>query len=236
MLLAADMEVQDMARLLVVPSSRRPIPAAELAAFNARLAPIEMAAPSLHLLPPASGKVGGCKSGPQANPSPDTPAPDSVRKSPPYLISACYIGVGLVLCLCNVLVPDGLVTCMHLLCPVWTLGLAFQSLAEPDRAWAWLGWLTILLLPIVLLLHDVLFLGFYLAVFTVFASGRFWQILHGPAFVLVCVCWFGLAAACASGAFVQHPRAQLCVAISFALAAAIVSSAVRFGRVNLELS
>lgn len=230
-----DMEVQDLARLLVVPASRGPIPAAKLAAFHARLAPIEMSAPSLHLVSQAAQAWAGAGKSPG---SADPVAKDGGvgRELPGYLVPVCYAGCGLALGLCNVLVPDGLVACAHVLCPVWTLGLGLHAAVEPDAAWFWLGFLAILLLPVTLLLHDALFLGLYLFVFAVFASGRFWQLLRGPAFALVCACWFGLATACASGLFVQHPRAQLAVATCFALAAGVVSSAVRFGRLRVTVS
>lgn len=231
MRLPTAMDVQDIARLLVVPSSRRPVPPAQLAAFHARLAPIEMSAPSLHLAAPQ--RPAKAVPGPE---DVESGAPPAGREVPVYLIPACYVCAGLVLCVCNAVMPDALAAVAHLVVPVWTVGLGLHSLAEPDRAWAWLGVLCGLFTPAVLLLRDPLFVGLYLILFAAFASGRFWQVLHGPAFALVCVCWFGLAAACVSCLFAQHPRAQLSVAACFALTAGIVSSAIRFGRMRLAVS
>jgi hypothetical protein len=231
--MAGVIEVQDMARvhpMLVVPSPRRPVSSAELAVFNARLAPIEMASPSLHLA--ASFPPSRPAHKPSA-PSPSEPPPPLGKALPVYSLPLTYAACGLVVGLCNVLVPQGVVTCAHLLSPVWTLALALQALAEPDQAWAWLGWLTILLLPITLLLLDPLFACFYLLALAAFGSGRFWQTLRGPAFILVCVCWFGVATACTLAVLAEHPRAQLGVASLFAVMAIIVSSASRFAQLRV---
>ena len=228
-------EVHDMARLrplLVVPSaSRRPITAAELAVFNARLAPIEMAAPSLHLMQASTSE---CKPPLQARAESVVPPPRELQL-PLHALPALYAGCGLALCLCNLLVPDGVATCVQLLCPVWTVALALHALADPDPAWRCLGGLAALLLPFVLLVRDPLFVCFYLVVFAAFASGRIWVALHGPAFVLGCACWFGLVSACILSVLANHPRAQLSVAAFFALAAAILSSWARFGKLRLTV-
>jgi hypothetical protein len=233
---ASAIEVHDMARLrplLVMPSaSRRPITPAELAVFNARLAPIEMAAPSLHLMPRECALLLS----PTAKQSPPLSSLEPpAGELPQYALPGVYGACGLALCLSNLLVPDGVAACVQLLGPVWTLALALQALADPDPAWRWLGGLAGLLLPFVVLLRDPLFVCFYLGVFAAFASGRFWDALHGPAFVLVCACWFGLLSACALSVLANHPRAQLAVATFFALAAAIVSSGARFGKLRLSV-
>ena len=214
-----------MARLLVVPSPRRPVSAVELALFNARLAPIEMASPSLHM----------AMSQKPSKPAPPVPEPVQApgKQLPAYAVSVVYAVCGLVMGLCNLLVPQGVVTCAHLLSPVWTLALALHALAEPDQVWAWLGGLTILLLPITLLLRDPLFAGLYLVALTAFGSGRFWQALRGPTFVLICVCCFGVIMACTLAVFAEHPRAQLGVASLFAVMAIVVSSASRFARLRV---
>ena len=227
---ASAIEVHDLARLhplLVVPSASRrpPVTPAELAVFHARLAPIEMAAPSLHLLHGEPSSSARPPLAAKADPDPPLAAPPLLAA---YAVPGLYAACGLLLGLCNLLVPDGVGACVLVLCPAWTLALALHALADPDPAWRWLGLLSAQLLPFVVLLRDPLFVGFYLAVFAAFASGRFWAALHGPPFVLVCACWFGLLSACALSVLAPHPRAQLSVAVFFALAAAIVSSGARF--------
>lgn len=228
---------ENMARLLVVPSSRRPATPHEVAAFNARLAPIEMHAPTLHLMPgfqkPSEKQLG--------HQHPD-PAPITApRKSlsfeiPGWFLPVVYAGCGIALALCTLLLPHFVAPCAHILGPAWTAGVALHALADGDPAWAWLGILTALLLPFVLLVGHPVFLCFYLLVFSAFVSGRFWRSLQGPAFILVCVCLFGLVTACVLGLLADHPHAQLSVATGFSLGAAIVSSAARFGRLRLTVA
>jgi hypothetical protein len=229
---------ENIARLLVVPSSRRPATPHEVAAFNARLAPIEMHSPSLHLM------QGFQKSLPVSKPDPDHPPISTIatpRKSlsleiPGWFLPCIYAGVGTVLALCTLLVPHLLGPCAHILGPLWTAGVAVHALADGDSAWVWLGFLTALLLPFVLLVGHPLFACFYLLVFSAFVSGRFWRSLQGPAFILVCVCLFGLVTACALSLLAEHPHAQLSVGTGFSLGAAIVSSAARFGRLRLSVA
>ena len=230
------MEVHDMARvrsLLVMPSPRRQGSLAPpLQEFHARLAPIEMAASSLHLQP-------ACHKQPIVLPVEKAvlePSASKPRVVPAFALPLTYSLCGLALCLCNIMAPHAVVACAHLLSPVWTLALALQALAEPDRAWAWLGALTILLLPVTLLLRHLLFVCFYLVVLVVFGSGRFWQALHGLPFVIVCVCWFGLATSCALALLAEHPRAQLAVAIFFSVVAVVVGNAARFGTLHLDVA
>jgi hypothetical protein len=232
-------EVHDMARvhsLLVVPSPRGKQVLGQHAQqeFHARLAPIEMAAPSLHLQP--MGGKASLPAVPEKAALVEPLASSKPRAVPAFGLPLVYALCGLTLCLCNFLVPHGVIACAHLLSPAWTLALALHALAEPDRVWAWLGALTIFLLPVTLLLRHSLFVCFYLTVLAIFGSGRFWQALHGPPFVLVCVCWFGLATSCALAFLAEHPHAQLAVATFFAIAAIVVSSAARFGRLHLEVA
>lgn len=220
-------EVQDMATvqsLLVMPSQhRRPATPHEMAAFVSRLAPIEMSAPSISSSA-VQGKANTGKDEQQGRPSP-SPKPLSV---PGWAVPVGYTTCGCLLCLCNILVPHGLVACGHVLCPAWTLTLAAHAVAEGENVWLWFGTLVGLLWPFVVLLRDTLFVGFYLLVVAAYGSGRFWLALRGPAFVAVCGCWFGLGAACVLAALSDHPRAQLSVAAFLSLACAVVSSACRF--------
>lgn len=221
-------EVQDMEAmqsLLVMPSQHRPPSSREMAAFASRLAPIEMSAPS----------ISAGASHPAKPPREEARAPQKQLAVHGWSIPLAYAACGLALCLCNVLVPHGLVACAHALCPLWTLALAAHAVASNEPAWLWFGALVGLLLPFVLLVKDALFVGFYLVVVAAFGSGRFWLALHGPAFLAVCVGWFGLGAACVLAVLSEHPRAQLSVAAFFALACAIVSSACRFGRLVLRV-
>jgi hypothetical protein len=233
---ALAIEVHDMARmhsLLVVPSPRRPPSAKEMAAFVSRLAPIEMAAPSISQVagsPMIAQAVGRLPAVPEACSNQQAVTVQG------WAIPLTYVSCGLVLCLCNILVPDGIVACAHILCPVWTLALAMHALIlASDPIWLWLAALVALLLPFVLLVRDLLFVCFYLLVFAGFASGDFWHALQGPPFILLCVCWFGLATGCFLSVLAEHPRAQLSVAAFFALSVAIVSSAARFRKAILRV-
>lgn len=238
-------DVQDMANvhnLLFVPSPRRVPTAREMAAFVARLAPIEMATPSISstsskqqinnpLLPSRAQQSASSSSCCQAAEELGPAKPVSI---PGWAVPLGYLSCGLTLFLCGLLVPDGLVPCAHILTPVWTLTLAAHALALGNLVWAWLGLLVACLLPFVLLLRDVLFLGFYLLLLAVFGTGRFWHALSGPQFVLVCACWLGLGASCVLALLADHPRAQLTVAAFFALASAVVASSARLGGLVLR--
>lgn len=229
---ALAIEMQDMARM-VVPTPRRVPTTKEMAAFVSRLAPIEMAAGSVHLQLPSRAHKPVL---PLVVEPALEPPPRQHAVVPAWAIPACYAACGLVLCLCNTLVPDGVVGCAHVLVPLWTLTLALHALAYGDPPWMWLGALVALLLPFVLLLRDLLFTGFYLLAFAAFGSGRFWVCLQGPAFVLVCAGWIGLASVCVLGCLADHPRAHLCVAVFFALGLAIVNSGARFGKLRVTLA
>jgi hypothetical protein len=229
---ALAIEVHDMSRL-VVPSPRRVPSAKEMAAFVSRLAPIEMAAASIHMQAPARGKTGPA---PSITPVPADPPPSSKQQAiQGWKIPLVYTLCGFVMCLCNVLVPDGIVACAHLLCPVWTLALAVHAVAYGDPAWMWLGALTGLLLPFTLLQRDPICIDFFLVVFAAFGTGRFWEYLHGFPFFIVCACCFGLGTSCVLSAFTYHPRAQITVAAFFALSAAVASSSCRFGKQVLHI-
>jgi hypothetical protein len=231
---ATVLEMKDISRLLVVPSRKKPVSQTEMAAFNARLAPIEMSAPTVHL-------AGCLQKTPAAKQELAEPliSASTHREGvhiPCWVLPGAYAACGLILLMCTLLVPDLIVPCVHVLSPVWSVALLLHALADGEPAWAWLGCLTGALLPFVLLVREPLFVCFYLAVFAAFASGRFWRTLHGPAFVLVCVCLFGLATACVLSVLADHPRAQLSVAALFALGAGIVSSAARFGKLHLSVA
>ena len=236
---------ENMARLLVVPSSRRPATPHEVAAFNARLAPIEMHTPTLHLMPgfqkPGTPTTTTKSLLEQDQQQALTTSSAHGKKPLAFEIPACflpcvYAGCGIALALCTLLLPHFVTPCAHILGPIWTAGVALHALADGDPAWAWLGSLTALLLPFVLLIGHPIFLCFYLLVFSAFVSGRFWRSLQGPAFILVCVCLFGLVTASVLSLLADHPHAQLSVATGFSLGGAIVSSAARFGRLRLTVA
>ena len=144
-----------------------------------------------------------------------------VRAVVPLTYSCCGAG----LCLCHLMAPGYVHACTLLLSPLWTLALALHAVAMRDLVWLWLGLLALLLLPFTLLVADMIFVAFYLAVFAVFASGRFWHNLKGLPFLMVSLCWFGLASSLALSAVLQEqPVAQLAIATFFALAAGVVSA------------
>lgn len=266
-------DVHKVQSLFVVPSSRNStlFVSSSYSSPQQRLAPIEMAAQSIHLSSPASTspfvlgskKAGGTRdleagiaggnnssgsSSSRARPGEDdglsssgcchdfsssssssSPAVSGAVK--PWVLSVGlivplgYTCCGLALCLCHLMTPGYLHPCTLLISPLWTLALALHAVGMHDLVWLWLGLLTVLLLPFTLLVSDLLFVAFYLGVFAIFASGRFWQNLRGVPFLMVSLCWFGLASSLALSAVLQdQPVAQLAVATFFALAAGIVSA------------
>jgi hypothetical protein len=241
--------IQD-ARLLVIPSMRRIPTPKEMASFVTRLAPIEMAAPSLTSPPtlPLSTPRGALVLPLHNNNSDPTKASASQPLSTAavgqsiqgWTIPLAYVACGLGLCLCNILVPDGIVGCLHILCPIWTLVLGLHAaafLALDGPVWAWGGVLVATLFPFVVQLSHASFTSFYFLVFAAFASGRFWQTLHGVAFLAVGVCWFGLLSACVLSAIIEdHHRIQLGIVGFFAIAAASISSGCSLHKLTLRVS
>jgi hypothetical protein len=246
------LEVQDVLKvqaLFVVPSSGSSSRAASCPAKHAascglqRLAPIEMAAQSIHLAPaaqsPSSFVLGGRKEqavlpsaapgrvlkDPEAGPGWQPPAKPWVV-STGLVVPVAYTCCGLALCLCHLLAPGYMHACALLLSPAWTLTLALHAAGMMgDFVWFWLGVLTILLQPFVILNSNLLFVAFYLAVFAAFGSGRFWMNLKGLPFLAVGLCWFGLASSLVLSVVLQdQPAVQLGVACFFALAAACISA------------
>ena len=233
---AHPIEIQDVTRVLsqlVMPSPRRPNAAG---ATLKHLAPIEMAAQSIHMHQPyhslqAPGPPSGKdKSSVAVSIAPVLdPAPSSGQSKPAFLVHGWGIPLGYTLCglcmgLCNLVAPGFTPECAHLLCPLWTLALGLHAAAEHDPVWAWCGLLCVLLLPFVILVRDFLFAAFYLLVFTGFTSGRFWQFFQGPTFILLSICWVGLCVCCGLSLGAEHPCAQISVAGFFSLTAGIISS------------
>lgn len=249
-------DVLKVQSLFVVPSSRNSaFVSSQPQAGVQRLAPIEMAAQSIHLATTApqggsflipstaahgsSGKKGA-RDLEASKPFPPSADPsgacchDFAGHSPPskpwtipvnLIVPLGYACCGLGLCLCHLMGPGYLHPCALLLSPLWTLTLAMHSVGMHDAVWLWLGLLTIFLLPFTILVAEMLFVAFYMGVFTVFASGRFWQTLKGIPFLLVSLSWFGLASSLVLSAVLQdQPQTQLVIAGFFALAAGIVAA------------
>ncbi len=253
------LELQDVTRVLsqlVMPSPRRPGGAAPASSSLKHLAPIEMAAHSIHLhqpyhslapLPPAPPPPS------QHHPPSATPASVAIplqsiagewfahsSSHKPQPLQAWGVPVGYTVCglcmgLCNLIEPRYTPSCAHLLCPVWSLSLGLHAATETDPLWAWWGGMCVLLLPFVILVQDYLFAAFYLLAFAGFTSGRFWQTFQGPSFILLSICWGGLVLSCVLSAWSEHPCVQISIAGFFALIAGIISSsrlsklAVRIG-------
>lgn len=214
------------------------------------LAPIEMAAHSIHLHQPYHGHLvlnsssaPKCQAAAIAIPiAPDPLLQSSVgtcKSSPSLVIQGWLIPLGYACCglcmgLCNLIVPGSVGSCAHLLCPIWTLTLGMHAATETDPVWAWCGVMCLLLLPCVILVHDLLFVAFYLLVFTVFSVGRFWQTFQGPVFILLAMCWTGLLVCCGLSLASDHPYSQISVAGFFSLSASVISSA-RLGKAVLRV-
>ena len=244
------LEVQDMQRvqsLFVMPTRGQPPsqPASNHTTHHtARLAPIEMMAPSLHLNPKASPPVipaGGGVCGGGSRPSPAALFDyQSVLVAYLWVVPVGYILCGLWTCTCTLMAPGYIHVCGHLLCPIWTLVLGLHAaafLALDGPVWAWGGVLVATLFPFVVQLSHARFTSFYFLVFAAFASGRFWQTLHGVAFLAVGVCWFGLLSACVLSAIIEdHHRIQLGIVGFFAIAAASISSGCSLHKLTLRVS
>lgn len=255
--MAAPIELQDVTRVLsqlVMPSPRRHPQGGSAAMKN--LAPIEMAAHSIHLHQPYHGnlvlhsapssssvslpKSQGAAIAIPIAPEPALPQSSASAKCPPlmlqgWLIPVGYAGCGLCMGLCNLIMPASIGACAHLLCPVWTLTLGMHAATEPDPAWAWCGVMCILLLPWVILVRELLFVGFYLLVFTTFSVGRFWQTFQGPLFILLAMCWAGLFVCCGLSLASDRPYNQISVAGFFSLSASVISSS-RLNKLVLRVS
>lgn len=254
-------DVLKVQSLFVVPSSRNSAFVSSQGQGSVqRLAPIEMAAQSIHLASPAqqsgtsfhmpappsaTSAASGRKAArdlechrPLAAPSDSMGCFHDFAGSPGHappgkpcsipvhlLVPLGYASCGLGICLCHLMGPGYLHSCAFLLSPLWTLALALHAVGMNDSVWLWLGLLTIFLLPFTILIADQLFVAFYLGVFAVFASGRFWQTLRGAPFLVISLSWFGLASSLVLSAVLQEqPAAQLAIAGFFALTAGVVSA------------
>jgi hypothetical protein len=235
-------DVQRAQSLFVMPT-RGHAPAVAQSA-GARLAPIEMLASSLHLNPKAPPPVIP-SIGNATRPLLPLLAPLDHHHSAALLahlwaVPAGYALCGLWTCTCSLMAPGYIHVCGHLLCPVLTLVLALHAaafLALDGPVWAWGGVLVATLFPFVVQLSHAGSTFAYFLVFAAFASGRFWQNLHGAAFLAVGMCWFGLLSACVLSSFMEdHHRVQLGVVGFFAVAAAFVSSWFTLHKLALRVS
>jgi hypothetical protein len=151
----------------------------------------------------------------------------SVVALPGWTAQAIYGGCGLLLGLCNLVAPDYIQPCAHLLCPAWSLALVLHTVActgGVEGVWAWAGALTFLLLPCVIAVGAPLFVGFYLLVFAGFSSGAFWGRLQGPAFILAWLCWAGFFLACGLGFGALPVQMHLSVAAFFSISLGVLNS------------
>ena len=151
----------------------------------------------------------------------------SVVALPGWTAQAIYGGCGLLLGLCNLVAPDYIQPCAHLLCPAWSLALVLHTVActgGVEGVWAWAGALTFLLLPCVIAVGTPLFVGFYLLVFAGFSSGAFWGRLQGPAFILAWLCWAGFFLACGLGFGALPVQMHLSVAAFFSISLGVLNS------------
>jgi hypothetical protein len=214
-------EVKDPSRIrcLIVPAcpNTRSPP-------NRQPGPLEMATRSIQF--PTTSTAALMK----AAPSSCILSVDPVAAPPGLLVPGWFVQAGYAFCglafgLCNLIAPGYIQACAHLLCPVWTLALTLHIItvqSEPGRAWG--GILTLCLLPFVILVGSSLFVGFYLLVFAVFASGMFWRRLQGAHFLLVWLCWAGFFLACGLGFGTVPVQMHLSVAAFFAIAIGILNS------------
>ena len=127
----------------------------------------------------------------------------------------------------NLVAPDYIQPCAHLLCPAWSIALALHIVActgGVEGVWAWAGALTFLLLPCVIAVGSPLFVGFYLLVFAGFSSGAFWGRLQGPAFILAWLCWAGFFLACGLGFGTLPVQMHLSVAAFFSISLGVLNS------------
>ena len=212
-------EVKDPSRIrcLVMPSPRAPGARASSAA-----GPLEMATRSIQF--PSASKPQPVALPLLCPPEPCAAAPSGVTL-PGWTAQAVYGTCGLLLGLCNLVAPDYIQPCAHLLCPAWSLALVLHVVAccsEPT--WAWAGALTFALLPFVIAVGAPLFVGFYLLVFAAFSSGAFWTRLQGPAFILAWLCWAGFFLSCGLGFGALPVHMHLSVAAFFSISLGVLNS------------
>ena len=226
-------EVKDPSRIrcLVMPSPR-----SAACARSSATGPLEMATRSIQF-PSSSGAgafagksqhAGGrCELALAVLPVQGELLPSASLALPGWTAQAVYGTCGLLLGLCNLVAPDYIQPCAHLLCPAWSIALVLHIVActgGVEGVWAWAGALTFLLLPCVIAVGSPLFVGFYLLVFAGVSSGAFWGRLQGPAFILAWLCWAGFFLACGLGFGTLPVQMHLSVAAFFSISLGVLNS------------
>lgn len=216
---------------------------------GSRLAPIEMMAPSIHMVlkagPPVIPKHSPhhlVASSAAATPSMTGALIDGPTLVPPlWVIPVGYILSAIWFSTCTLMAPGYLHVCGHTLCPLWGVVLlchaAMFYVVFGDTTWACFGLLVLALFPSVVVASNSWVVSLYILVFAAFASGHFWKTLHGLAFIAVCVCWFALLSVFVLRAFVQeHMLVQMGLMGLFALAIAVIVSLFGMRKLSLRVS
>lgn len=267
----APLEVADVSRmqsLLVLPCSSSSSSASAQAPYARslscsaagqshhanRLAPIEMMAPSIHMVLnsgtpviPKHSSVGGA-SGQGSSSAGQAPASGMMpyffegKSLPPlWAIPVGYGVCALWFSTCTLMAPGYLHVCGHTLCPLWAAVVLCHAAAFlvvwGDTAWACLGLLVLAAFPSVVLAFNSWVTALYLLLLAAFAGGYFWRTLHGTTFIVVCVCWFALLSVFMLRCFVQeHVLVQMGLMGFLSLAIAVIASFCSMRKLTLRVS
>lgn len=259
----APLEVADVHRvqsLLVLPCSSSPFTAASNASVQPahngnRLAPIEMMTPSIHMVLKSgtpvipkhssasanSNGLGAAHGLPASTTGGSLPHLDGKIVPPLWVIPMGYIVCAMWFSTCTLMAPGYLHVCGHTLCPLWAAVLLCHAavfyVVWRDAVWACFGLLVLAIFPGVVVVFNSWIVSVYLIVFAAFASGHFWQTLHGATFIAVCVCWFALLSVFVLKTFIQeHALVQMGLMGLFALAIAVIASLFGMRKFALQVS
>ena len=196
--------VEDLAKFktMAVTTPRGARPAGAVPA--SKLAPVEMSHPSVTFAP------GQAKAPAPAPAPPADPQPQGAVVAHGWIVPCGYALCGTCMALCNLFVPGACLECAQLVCPLWSCTTLLHA-ATQAGVWQWWGFMVVALLPFALLLGDPSFLALYAILFTLFAAGNSWTILHGPQLIVLCACACGAVVSACLSVLADRPRMHLSI-------------------------
>lgn len=220
--------VEDLAKFKTMAVTTTPRGPSRPSSAASKLAPVEMAQPSVTFSSSGSGSLVSAGLG---KPAPALPAP-RVRRARRGLRVGRAVRVRPVRDVhgpVQPVRPGGLPRVRPARLPALVVHHP-PARRGPAGVWQWWGFLVVALLPFALLLGDPSFLALYAILFTLFASGSSWNALHGPLLVVVYACACAAIVSAALGVGSDHPRMHLSISGYCGTACAILCSH-RLGRV-----
>lgn len=215
--------VEDLAKFKTMAVTTTPRGPSRPSSAASKLAPVEMAQPSVTFSSSGSGSLVSAGLGKPAPALPAPPGSDAPVVAYGWVVPCGYALCGTCMALCNLFVPGACLECAQLVCPLWSCTTLLHAAAQ-QGVWQWWGFLVVALLPFALLLGDPSFLALYAILFTLFASGSSWNALHGPLLVVVYACACAAIVSAALGVGSDHPRMHLSISGYCGTACAILCS------------